>query len=343
MIDNIKIIIDNVDIDEKNFIKRFKHFHRSTYKRQEKYYFSGFITPDLEGLEEDLFNDNFAKDDKPRLKIKLKKDIELDNFTLSIQGSIRKWFYGVRSSQDFTKKKFSKCINDLANLIGIKENEIWRGKITKIETGITLRLKDKHRGMIHDIFKYKNARKNTFSDIGVEFKSANYDVIFYDLVERIFNKGSKGKGKNKKSTKKKINKNNFLFRYEIQSHKVSGTKMFQDKLNTVYNIERNWDYIGKNLLDTIEEVVFLKNVSIEDYTILKEGTLKTIKEYLIIMGIKKITPTITSNLISKMSNRKKGEFKKNIFQIYEKYEQKTKTDNKIIFVQELKRRIAKLS
>ena len=161
-------------------------------------------------------------------------------------------------------------------------------------------MKDEEKGVLCCIFDYIASRKNTYSDSGVEFKSSNYDVIFYDVLRRIYNR----KGK-KQSQLKKIAKNNFLFRYEIQCHKISGTPMFENKLNTLLKIYDSWDYIGENLLKTFCAVKFVNVLSPEISVELKESTLKTMKNYLVYQGMKKIGLENVRVLTGKMKKEKR--------------------------------------
>lgn len=134
-----------------------------------------------------------------------------------IIGSIRKWYFGINSRQDLSLKKYKKCIRALAKIAGVPVIQIWDATVTQLEIGVTPLLKPKDRSIFHCIYDYKNMPKNIFDKNGVEFKSSNYDVIFYDMLRRMYNRKDK-----KQELYKKIAKNNFLLRYEIQAHKVSG-------------------------------------------------------------------------------------------------------------------------
>ena len=235
------------------------------------------------------------------------------------------------------KKDFIEVVRFLANDIGISENKLWNAKVTKLETGVTIKLRDEHRAIFNCIFGYKAFRKNIYDNTGVEFKGENYDLIFYDMLRNIFNKKDK-----LERSYRKLSKNNFFLRYEIQGHKVSGMDMFKNKSNTLLKLKSNWKYLGQNLLDTLDKVEFVDVISPDTYMDIKGGTKKQMSHYLIYKGIKKIGLENVRQLIEQMNPKKRAEYKKDFIKIYEEHLVKDRRNYEVIFRQKVEKKLSSL-
>jgi len=275
--------------------------------------------------------------DKYKLSVIINENTSLNKSQLIIDGSIRKWFTGADSTRDLTRKEFVKCINRIAQLVGLDDKSIWDAKVTQLETGVTLKFKPKYRGIINCIFDYKSFVKNTFDRYGVEFKSSNYDLIFYDQLRRVYNK----KGK-KQRIYNKLDKKIFVLRYEIQSHKVSGTPMFEGELDTLYKIKNNWKYIGENLIKTLEKVEIKDILSPEIFIDLINGAKTEMNKYLMYEGIKEIGVENLRTLLSQIKNKKRSEYKKYYLELFDNYQEIEKENYEVILRQKLKKRIKQL-
>ncbi|MEO2059825.1 MAG: hypothetical protein ABGW76_07070 [Mesonia sp.] len=323
MIDKTKLILENVDLFPNKELGYHTYGNRRRNKDVNSY--RRFIS---------LSDEKNAYE----LEIHLNHNIRFDKKQLVVDGNLRKWYFGKDSRQDFTKKKFLQCINLLSNKIGIDDASLYNAKVTKLETGVILRLKQKERAIINSIFGYKGFDKNTYDKYGVEFKSSNYDVIFYDHLRRVYNQ----KGK-RQSNFGKITNKNFLFRYEIQSHKMSGTPMFKEKLNTLLKVRNNWDYIGQNLIKTLGDVEFVKVISPETYVSIKNGGKKEMTKYLTFKGMEAIGIENFRVLLEQMTNKHKSEFKKDFVTLYNSFLEAEKMDYKKFLIRKLKKRVKALA
>lgn len=342
MVDKIRMIIEDVELPSN--LKGLYTFYRNQSENNGIVIHKCFLELEkhkelnkalVDDLEEEKQEEVLKK---YRINLTWFENKKIGRIRLKIDGNLRKWYYGLDSSRDLSKKAFVDCIRLLSSKIEVEENKLWNATVTKLETGVTLKLKEKHRGIVNCIFDYKAFDKNIFNTTGVEFKGENYDVIFYDHLRRIYNQKDK-----REKLYKKIAKNNFLFRYEIQSHKVSGTTMFKNKLNTLLRIKSNWKYIGENLLKTLDIVIFVNILSPEIYSEIKGGTKKQMTKYLIYQGIKKIGVENFRILVEQMNPKKRSQYKKEFLKLYEEFLDVEKKNYEVIFTQKVINKIQSLN
>ncbi|WP_044402045.1 hypothetical protein [Lacinutrix sp. Hel_I_90] len=319
MIDKIKFLLRNYPVNEEM---------RNSYRKFGKSRFNPEINVLVKYLtrEENLCK----KNKKHSLKLTLAYDTKHGNHKLYIEGSIRKWYYGKYNIRDFNYKDFCQCISLLSKRLEIEENILWNAEITKLETGVTIRFTKEFEGIALCVSRYKNFKKNTYEDKGVKFKGKNYHVIFYDKIREIYN----DKDKLERSYDK-ITKNNFLFRYEIQGHKVSGMKMFKNKVDTLLKVKNNWKYLGDNLIMTLDKVEFIDVISPEAYINLRGGAITEMSEFLIYKGIKAIGIEKTRLLIETLNPKKRTKCRKKYNGIYEKHLIEDRQNYEDIFRQKL--------
>ena len=342
MIDKIKIKLENVLIPNE---KRKGYFQFPSSKNSKTVVSVKYMALE-ENKNTEFIQDDFEEDDKldsykiideHRMKINIVDYRNKETSTLYIEGSIRKWFYGMNSTQDLTKKDFITCIDKLAKEIGINDNSLWNSTVTKLETGVSIKLKEKHRGLVNCIFHYKDFKKHIHGEYGVEFKGVNYDVIFYDQVRKIFNR----KGKKEKSHNK-ISKNNFILRYEIQGHKVSGMLMFKEKLNTLLKIRSNWKYVGTNLLKVLDKTQFVQVISPEAFITVTKGEKTEMAKFLTFKGMQSIGLENFRVILSQMKSKRKSDFRSDFIETYESFAQMDTEDHKAIFTEKVEKRILRL-
>ncbi|MFC7356468.1 hypothetical protein ACFQO1_02110 [Jejudonia soesokkakensis] len=326
MVDKIKLILDNIELSNEAFGK-FKFF--STAKNDKR----------IKVFKRFIKNDSRLNIEYKEYKISLTllSNEKLSNNKLIIEGNFRKWYFGTDNISDLNKKKFCNVVSQVAKKIGIEQNVLWNARVTKLETGVTVKLKEKHRGIVNCIFSYKNFRKNTYDNSGVEFKGENYDVIFYDMLRRMFNRKHKLERQYKKLTK-----SNFFFRYEIQVHKVSGVDMFKEKANTLLKIKNNWKYLGQNLITTLDNVKFVDVISPSQFMELKGATKKPMTDYLTYKGIESIGMENLRQLINQMKPKSRPDYRRDFIELYEKQLSEDKEDYESIFKEFIQNRVKEL-
>ncbi len=315
MIDKIKFCVNDFKISKED-LKSFRNYGKAK------------ANENIEVYVKYLANNNH------KLALKLAYDLRFNNHRLYIEGSLRKWYYGKHNIQDFNFKDFTECIYLLSKSLNIETNKLWNSKVTKLETGITLRFKKEDEGIVFCISRYKRFKKNIYETKGVKFKGKNYNLIFYDKMREIYNDKEK-----LERNYRKITKNNFLFRYEIQGQKVSGMDMFKSKANTLLKVKNNWKYLGQNLISTLDTVEFIDVISPQMYMNLKGGSITEISEFLIYKGMKSINIENTRMLIEELNPKKRSDCRKKVKRIYEKHLDQEKRNYEAIFRQTVEKKV----
>jgi|GEM_PF-2478197 len=246
MIDNIKITVSNYSPNEK-----------ISWKPSNK---DNSACPHKTFQKAKLFNSQFKKK-KHSLKLLLTADEKKDEFSLSIRGSIRKWYYQENSRKDLNYAEFVDCIGLLAREIGMRENELWNSKVVKVEVGVTLLVDKKFKGIKDCFVRYRNSSRYEKGDeiTTVYFGFKNYKLKIYDKYIEM------NKRKNLESHPySEVNERLHFPRLEIVVNKVSGVPFFKKKANTLRKIEENWDEILEKFLNHFKKVNFVNILSAEN-------------------------------------------------------------------------------
>lgn len=214
MIDKIKIIIKDVNVD----------YLRNNYDWREK---MDIHKENVIPSSKRLYRYNLTHKSKPfKLRLLLTENLKTKQSTLSIDGSIRKWYFGKNTRKDLNYKEFIECIEIIESKIGFKKGEIWlKSNITKLEIGVTLLLKDFTIDILNCFVKYKEAKRDISHVTTLYFKQTNYELKFYDKYLEIHKKDKKKLMKYNEVISKKL----LLLRFEISIEKVSDPN-FQSKI-----------------------------------------------------------------------------------------------------------------
>lgn len=214
------------------------------------------------------------------LRMLLTENIKTGTHTLSINGSIRKWYFNCNSRKDLNYLEFIDCIEILGKKLGLKKEDIWISfKITKLEVGVTLLLKYFTNDILNCFVKYRNAQRDNKFETTIYFKFNNYELLIYDK----FIEMNKGKilGKNEKNILSKY----FFFRFEISVIKVSGST-FKNNYDTLELLKFNWNNLPKLLQDYLTKIEFVDLISKEKKT--KMETRVDLLNKLCYLGMKSI-------------------------------------------------------
>ena len=195
--------------------------------------------------------------------------------TLEINGSWRKWYLGAGTSRDLSHKNYVRCIKAIAKQISVPVENLRNADIKKVEVGVGLRFKKNMDGVINGFVFFNNFDPiYQYGRESVKFSGSHYSVAFYDKSSQIMKekerqkkgeeqlqarKGLYPKQKRKPITElaKKINKNNFLLRYEVRVTELNAcppefmTKDAEGEkicmIKTPKDISENWDSILNGL------------------------------------------------------------------------------------------------
>lgn len=252
-----------------------------------------FILQSLRWKDVEIENEPFKKHKKAMLYnsfsdgrrimglgVLLTENTKTKTYSVSVQGSIRKWYYKSNSRKDLKYIEFVHCIRLLEKKLGIKKNNIWESfKITVLEVGVTLLLKSDFHNVINCFVKYRNAERDNKHETTVYFKFQNYEILLYDKFSEMNRHPIWSKKENNV-----FDKFHFL-RFEISITKISGTSFRKDFSNLAL-LKTNWDKLPKILETYLQKIEFVDLLSPQKNVIPKSNS-QWIKK-MIFLGIKSI-------------------------------------------------------
>jgi hypothetical protein len=189
------------------------------------------------------------------LRMLLSENLKTGNYSLSINGSIRKWYFNKNSRKDLNYYEFVDCIEILSNKLGLKKDEIWRlFKVTQLEIGVTLLLKSFNNDILDCFVKYRNAKRGDKNVTTIYFEFINYDLVIYDKYLEILGK------KELTDLDKNIISKYLMLRFEIDINKVS-IPNFKMKYHKLTSLKSNWNNLPNELYKYLNAIKFVDTIS----------------------------------------------------------------------------------
>lgn len=258
-----------------------------------------------------FYNKNLKKRKYP-LKLLLTANEKTEKMSLSISGSIKKWYFQENSRRDLNADEFVDCMKLLAEELSIDYETLLNGKVTKLEVGLTVTLKPDMRNITDCFVKYRNAKRIIREETSLYFEFENYKLVFYDKFLEM--------QKNKiwtENHKKVFDRFHFL-RFEIRVKKVSGTN-FKGNFDTIEKLINNWDKLPLIIENNIKAINFVdliskeENMEINNYSdFVNHFTFLGIKDYGIQESINLFDKEIESSNKTKMLNKFLDIYRSNI-------------------------------
>lgn len=281
-----------------------------------------------------LYNDYKNNKKIMGLRLLITENIKCNTFSISIQGSIRKWYFKSNSRKDLNYIEFLHCIELLEEKLGISKGEIWSDfKITNLEVGVTLLLKSKFRNIMDCFVKYRNSVRIDTYETSLYFKFKNYDILFYDKLKEI------SKGKIPNENEKNIIDKFYFLRFEVSVTKVSGST-FRKEFNSLELLKTNWNKLPNRLFRYMNEIDFIDVISEEKYLMIKSKS--DFLNNLCYQGIKSIGIQRTIMDFAKLEiPNNKTKYFRDLMDIYKSNKSK-KNDYKSELLEELKKKTDRL-
>ncbi|OEK08256.1 hypothetical protein A8C32_02005 [Flavivirga aquatica] len=262
------------------------------------------IVPNFDSLGEwynlsrydyDKFSFELYKNDKPNKNLEVPLKISNSSpsyYGFEIKGNLRKWYFGKLSSKsDFDKKTFRKCINLLADRLGVNRKHFWElnnAQFTQLELGINLHFKGDFKNFLQCVRQYPNISKQSYyKRESVTFFGSYFSIIFYDKLREVCERN-----RISKQTSNKLMSKITRLRFEIRVKKISGVPFFREYVSTVNDAYANWDRLSEYLNMVYNNVIFVNDITPNINTILSSDVYgngsKKLDRYLICKGIEKI-------------------------------------------------------
>lgn len=284
-----------------------------------------------------IYNDK-CKVKKPfAIRLMLVYDDLKDKSTIKINGSIRKWYFGVNNRKDLNFVEFLDCVKLLSNKIGVRQIDLWNASVTKLESGVTLLLKSKFKN-VDNCFVRRKAFNKIYKDNTLYFEGANFKLKFYDKHGEI-NKNDK----NFKNDLKKMNVNKkfHFLRFEVVVNKVSGVAFYKKNARTLDEIRNNWDELIIQIHRYINSIDFVDLISAEKEIDLTKFTKHENNKYLQFKAIQKKGFYEELKKIEMRVDKNKSRSIKSFFKDYRRYITNVE-DLKTELLEELKKKTNRL-
>lgn len=357
MVDRIKFSVDNANLSHIILSKYF--FGPINSKGSKVYYLKNTQNFDGEGDDEDnlITNNDYDSKYKKNLYIKYyvydkpkglssNQNVKIGN-QLIVHRNFRKEFYGEARIDDLDYKKFKEVIYRYAAKFQIDESRMLKARVTKVEFGVTLRLKSDMEAIIPCFVSCENLpEKVMYGNTGVTFIGGNYSVSFYDKLKRILDSRAMMKNQKRRAIHEPmIRKNNFWLRYEIKIEKVSGFNFgnYRDSMNTLKKILDHWNTLGDMLYKMYGNVEFVDFLSPQIEVDIKGKSYGELDKLSTFTGIKAIGEKEFFTQFIPLLNKDRQSFYRNRYKIfYEDFVGKSKNGYSEILDKALLQKIDKL-
>lgn len=271
-------------------------------------YFEGYLFYD-----EDKESCDF--DDERYLLVKVTQNE--DHFTITLEYSMREWYFGISSNKNFTIQSLNACIILLSERLSIPKLYISNGNILKLSLSTKIAFEKRYHNFMNCILEHKQLKN-------ISFKGKT-TVRF--------------SGKEKKLTIKKErsrfteNKNNvFYVNFTIGVKNISNNDFLNKKAKCPKDISRNWDSLTDMWKKEFENLIIVNNYSPEISDYLENSNMTKMNGYLVYVGIKHYGLDNFRNLINnKMTAKKLYEYRNKYISIYEQFENMNTLDYRSYF------------
>lgn len=111
--------------------------------------------------------------------------------SIGIIGSLRKWYFGELSLEDFTERTYYKALNLFAQTIGISTEELYSFTLSMIEVGINCRLDVDVNVIKKDVYQFRDSRyRPRLDEFSIYFKTKKkiLSLKIYDKYQEIYDK-----------------------------------------------------------------------------------------------------------------------------------------------------------
>ncbi|MFN3967755.1 hypothetical protein [Flavobacterium sp.] len=259
-----------------------------------------------------LYNDK----GKCFLVLSLRYDDMEDVFRLRINGSLRNWFFNENSIKNLTKPQYIDCNKKIAEKLGISYEVLIKAKNTKIESGITIRLKTEYKNLLKCFVWYKNFKRVEERDTSLYFRGKFYDFILYEKNIQIKSKYRFARNKFTRAKTTEIEES--YLRFEVKVKAVSGVTFYKKNAGTIEKVIENWDTIIIQIQQYFENIKFIDmNASEKEFNNISASELK---KYLMFKGIRENGMYKTIDLLNKINlGTNITKYRNEIFSLYQSY------------------------
>lgn len=263
--------------------------------------------------------------------------------SIGIIGSLRKWYFGELSLEDFTERTYYKALNLFAQTIGISTEELYSFTLSMIEVGINCRLDVDVNVIKKDVYQFRDSRyRPRLDEFSIYFKTKKkiLSLKIYDKYQEIYDKCIPKRIKSHEEeefVRMHQHKNNIRIEFSVRGgqdlinknifHLTKGTKI------TIGTTVEHFDTLYTFFWNEVQKI---KILSIENLKEPQSDSGVECKNYLLACRIRDIGINEFTRLAKKVSDRS---FKKRLLQRISPYIDETEAYDKKRFMQNIRCRL----
>lgn len=219
---------------------------------------------------------------------------------VSVEGSIRKWFFSMNGFQDLDYYRFEKAIESISEILFSDKEILWGFKVSVLEIGFNVQLRMIMKGIVDGYCSYSTFRRIWFEGETMCFEGESYSMIVYDKGEEVVKRRSTKKSKKSPVPIKKLIGRATWLRFEFKTETLSKVPAMSKLANTLGKIRANWDEIFDVVHDKIKCMKYV-HYTLPTYTDeLVGGNRTLLKNYLINVAMLTIGIGKTMSLVDKL-------------------------------------------
>lgn len=229
-------------------------------------------------------------------------------FGITISGSIRSWYFGLNSVNDFSKSKFDDCISLLSEKLLVTRLHLSNAKIMELIWEAKIGFRKEQGNFMSCIFDHKTLKnKSTLGKTKIKFfgNDKKFLITKKNPLLEIANKA----------------KFDFYVHFQLAFKNISNDNYLVNNARYPKDILKNWDDMVDEWESQMNNLIIVNSFSPEISDYLKNSNMTKMNGYLIYVGIKhygleNFRQLMTENLASK----KLYEYRQKYIDIYEQFE-----------------------
>lgn len=267
-----------------------------------------FVMPKPKGAESGYkyYKLKSPRNKKENIFLTVKIGIRKGKQFVSVEGSIRKWFFSMNGFQDLDYYRFEKAIERISEILFFDKEMLWGFKVSVLEIGFNVQLRMIMKGIVDGYCSYSTFRRIWYEGETMCFEGDSYSMIVYDKGEEVVKKRSAKKSKVSPVPIEKLIERATWLRFEFKTETLSKVPKMSKLANTLGKILENWDEILDVVHDKVKDMKYV-HYTLPTYTDELVGGNKTqLKNYLINITMLTIGVGKTMSLVDKLKRDKEN-------------------------------------
>ncbi len=240
---------------------------KKVFKNKKNEVYTGKVYKDFDAIES---SDKNEMKSHAKLKLTIKYCYKNNIVEVKFGNSLRKWYYGVDSVQDFCKTDFIDALILLMDRLCLGTDIIRDFDNYRIELGVTNEHEPNFALFNLSVIDHRNLKN---------IMRINTDTVTHmgdNLNVSCYNKGAEMKKKRKSDKKLELRDGIYYLRSEVNIKKVSGVAFANSKCRTIGDLLDNWEENYDYMIKELKYIKFIDCISpkVVDHILLSQKLSK---------------------------------------------------------------------